>query len=66
VFQLLEEPDFEAITDFAKSYIDFVKSEKFHEDNAFEHRAFEILMEACYGDDIFEKLQKVMPEEWES
>lgn len=57
---LLETPDVKAIQDFAESYIKFLKSPNFNEDNAYDNYAFETIMEACYGEDIFDKINAVI------
>jgi len=51
--------DISEIISLAKAYIDFVWSDKYHEDNNNEHYMFETVIEAIYGKDIWDKINKV-------
>ena len=49
--------NWDSVLSTAKSYMDFVESDKYHEDNNYDNYIFEEVMMAVYGNDVFKKLE---------
>jgi len=47
-----------ALRHICKSYIDFINSDDYHEDNDYDHYIFEEAVKAVYGKDIFDWVNK--------
>lgn len=49
------------LIELCQDYIDFCYSEDYHEDNDFKEYIFEKSLQVVYGDNVFDKLNKVNP-----
>ena len=51
-------PNFQELIDGCQEYLDYLTSEEYHEDNDLEHFIFESAMEAVFGKDVWEYINK--------
>ena len=56
---LNKNPDWRNVRDMATEYISFRHSKEWHEDNDFQSYMFEAVLKTLFGDDIFEKFNKL-------